>query len=713
MQRQSSMSADPPWELQQETARLLSRQVESKRSKGQPEYFDACLQLALCYHIGYGVEPNSSRMFDYLTMSLEGHSYTKAIYHRLLLALGSKNFEAADISFETELDHALELREQANPEDYFADRVRIHQRIQMSKTSFTPHSQIRGRDLSSVPLKDFLEPNGCALLSLTLSDNKYTDEEVSTALTLACKKGDAGAAMKLCAYCNKFIVDPEVPSPLHWLIMFDAKDAEALATALVGHKSQYRGPCRDLLNSQSSAGEDVIILADHCLDLFGTPLHWAVRTRNKTLVRLLCHLGADINIQWKTNLYSNADIGRPRWPPLRPLDLAVQYHLPEIIELLLALGAQWHGASFGAPSSALLCIGKACIPFSRYMLHGDAFLDALHQTLAVISKHGYDINEKDSFGYTALMILLQDCDCEAYVVEGLLKAGASADGTTFDNDANVAVIIASSSSRRHNTGNLSLVIDHISNINALDRMGRNALHYSAILGNIAIATILCNHDSIDVDMKSLDRETALHFAAIFGNADVITTLIKKGAYIEATDKDGSTALELAAFHKRKSATDILLRASADSVFKSTRGGNVLHSATANIRSETTMVSYLLQAYPELRSTAILNGVDPIGRTPLHRAADYGDYDAVHALLAYGANRELLDGGWNTPYDLVLGNIKTIERGNIGPTYTRIWKKPLHVRRRFLAALQEIGGILENHNKSTQQHLCGEPSGEAC
>ncbi|KAL8716078.1 MAG: hypothetical protein Q9225_006236 [Loekoesia sp. 1 TL-2023] len=579
----------------------------------------------------YGVEPDLSQMFRYLTLSLEGHNVAKAIYRRIVLALGSEDSRDIDSHFWTELDHALEV--QTTPEDYFASRVRMHQLATIAKGSVRAHGKLQKEDLPFVPLTDLLGTCDQWLLSTTLNDNMYTDKEVSIALALACKQGNARAAIELCAYCKKFVLDPEAPTPLHWLIMFDAQEAEEVGTALV-RGAHTRGPCKDLLDSVPSEGEGVFILPDHCLELFGTPLHWAVRTRNLDLVRLLCCLGANVNARWTTLPQGNLDPQRLTLPHLSPLDLAVQFHLPEIAEALIGLGAQWLGSSIGDPHSALHCIGQTSMPFSRYLLHGDAYRDALEQTLAVITSHGH-----------------------------------------------------------------ALIIDHIPNINALDERGQNALHYSAITGNRAIASILCNHVSIDIDSKSSHTNTALHLAATFGSVDVLTLLIQKGACMEALDSFRNTALQLAVLFKKKDAADALIHASAEVIFEHSLSGNVLHVASADTGSQDTIVSDLLMTHPKLRSTSVLNGTDGGGRTPLHKAVNFGDHDAVHALLTYGANTTLLDSGGKTPHDLVSLLIKSAKSRTLTPVHKRIWQRPSHVRRKFVAALQEIEKALENNGNS--------------
>ena len=691
------MALDPPWEIQLEVAKLFSYQLRSKQSQQRPHYFDACLQLALCYHLGYGVQPDLHSMCHYLTLSLKGHNVTRAIYKQVVLALGPTESGDVDRHFQTELDHELEL--QTNRETYFSTRVWMYQRFGFNQNVPDGLGNLRQNILS---LMDLLSVDDIPRLSTSLRDHLHNDEEVSVALTLACKHGNASAAIKLSEFCDTFVVKPEAPTPLHWLIMFNAQEIEHVAKALVqGAPPEQNGPCKGLLDWTPTAGDGIFFFAEHCLELFGTPLHWAVRARYLGLVRLLCNMGSNVNARWSTSAQVNTDVQRPRLPYLSPLDIAVQFHMPEVIKALVGFGAEWIGTSLAESHTAFHCVGLACLPFSRYIIHGDCHRAALDQTIAIIQDLGYDINELDPNGYNALMIVLRDCDCDTYIVECLLNAGSRTDLANFDYGSNAADIAVSASlHRRYNVGGLALIAPRVPDVNQVDKSGRNALHTAAIIGNSLATAILCDLDSIDIELVSSSGDTALHFAAIFGSVDVLTLLLERGACLETANATGKTALHLAVLNKRSQAAELLLTRGANVIFTSTPrslGGNILHAATAGVRSQETMLSDLLTAHPRLRSTGILNGTNSEGFTPLHKATYFGDYDAVNALLEHGAICTLRD-TWNrTPLSLVSRLIDKIRLGNFELEHDRIRQQSLHVQRTFLASLDEIKRVLERYS----------------
>jgi ankyrin repeat protein len=65
-----------------------------------------------------------------------------------------------------------------------------------------------------------------------------------------------------------------------------------------------------------------------------------------------------------------------------------------------------------------------------------------------------------------------------------------------------------------------------------------------------------------VNATSKSGETALMLAAMWGHIEIATSLIAKGAQVNAKANDGRTALSLAISHKRASMTALLRQAGA-------------------------------------------------------------------------------------------------------------------------------------------------------
>lgn len=670
----------------------------------QAEYPEACLQLALCHHIGFGVQPSLKNMFHFLTLSLSSHPITKALYRRLIYALGSEADDLnGDFTFESEIDEAL-----VDCQDgigYFAKRIWQYQRARTRQSS--PRSLLEDLSPKNSSLSSIVSTRDHTVISHAKVTQQYSEAELSKALCTACQMGDAATAIHICHYCKRFVPDLEMPSPLHWLVMIDDQHAEDVGSALVlGISGDGDGPCKDLLNYVPTAGPGILYFPEHCVEFFGTPLHWAVRARSPRLVQLLARYGADVNFRWSGHKVFSSDVPRPRLPNLSPLDIAVEFHLPEIAQLLVELGAEISGGAFEEIHSAFQCIGLACTPFSRYVIHGRNYRSALKEVMEVLVHQGSNILEADSNSYDPLMVALRDPDCEAYIIEELLTAGAKATKLTVDDGSNAAILAARNSiARRYNVSSLDLVASRVADINAKDAHGKAAIHYAAIGGSATMAEILTRVPAFDISTRTSKGETALHFAALFGSVDIIPVLAPKHDDMEILDSSGMTALQIAVLRRKIEVADVLLGRGAEAHFPSGDGlcnGSILHLASAGAGSADTILRHLVNTHPRLQQSAILNavGFGQCGWTALHKAAYFGDVDAVEALLFFGANRDLRDTSrgpcqGRTALDKVEELLKQIECRGLGKDHQRIKKRGQQAVSAFTEILKEIKRILES------------------
>lgn len=198
---------------------------------------------------------------------------------------------------------------------------------------------------------------------------------------------------------------------------------------------------------------------------------------------------------------------------------------------------------------------------------------------------GANVNAADEYGETPLTLACANGD--AVLVKELLNAGADVHVARWD--GGTALMIAASS------GNLGLVKQLV---------GRGA----------------------DVNAVEWRKgQTALMWAAAEEHPDITRFLIEHGAKIGAQSRAGYTALVFAAMHDDPESVHALLAAGANPNFALPDGTSVLSVALA-WRSA--------KAAAELLD----GGADPsiadrIGRTPLHRAAEFGSIGLVDTLIA--------------------------------------------------------------------------------
>ncbi len=128
----------------------------------------------------------------------------------------------------------------------------------------------------------------------------------------------------------------------------------------------------------------------------------------------------------------------------------------------------------------------------------------------------------------------------------------------------------------------------------------------------------------DLQAKDKDGWTVLHYAAEKGHLDTVKWLVEKGAKLQAKDNHGETALDWTSNNEVKKWLREHVAINNDNMFKAAHDQNW------------TLVKKLVEKGADLQAK------DNSGRTVLHFAAMSGDLDTVKWLVEKGADLQAKD-----------------------------------------------------------------------
>ncbi len=249
--------------------------------------------------------------------------------------------------------------------------------------------------------------------------------------------------------------------------------------------------------------------------------------------------------------------------------------------------------------------------------------------VAELLSQGNDINAKDKYDQTALMIAAETANVD--IMKLLLTHNADVNATR--NNGKTALIIAAG---KGSAEIVKLLLDKGANPNLKSDEGRFALYYAIQSGNADISRLLIERGA-DVNAKTVHDETALMEATQSGRDDLVRLLLEKGADIHAM-YEGETALVAAV---KRSSCKIARMLLDKGVSANERNWALMRGAAYSRDTD------CLQALIE-KGTDI-NAKDSGGQTPLFNAAQYGPVANVEWLLKHGANPDVIANG-RTPLE---------------------------------------------------------------
>ncbi|KAI7913393.1 hypothetical protein M0657_010044 [Pyricularia oryzae] len=286
----------------------------------------------------------------------------------------------------------------------------------------------------------------------------------------------------------------------------------------------------------------------------------------------------------------------------------------------------------------------------------------LKEACEVFCQDGDKIDVQDSQGTTALHIAAR----HGYtaLLKSLLAKGARPE--LVDEKGYTPLIWAG---RNGHKASITPLILALRNIWTHDAEGWTALDWAIIGKHYDTAGALLSHYDQAAEATRLNKTLIL--AAEVGYDEAVGILLDKGAFINGTDEEGSTALDFAVSEGKEKVVRVLLERGADPNSQDNYCHTALHWAIAHPKIASLLLQHgatvdsqnrqkhtpLLWCAKEdqidtlkllIQSEAAVNACDEHGTTPLHAAAAKGNETMVKILLDKGADATFKDRDEWTP-----------------------------------------------------------------
>lgn len=175
------------------------------------------------------------------------------------------------------------------------------------------------------------------------------------------------------------------------------------------------------------------------------------------------------------------------------------------------------------------------------------------EMVKTLLKGGASVNERDNFGFNAILRALQNKQDE---VADLLLARQDLD---LNAQGSTGITVLMSYVGRDRADVVEKLLARKPDVNLQDDDGDTALHLAAPRGNLTILeTLLAN--GANPNAKNKLGGTPLMWAGVYGHEQAARLLLEKGANPGLKDEDGMTAAAWASKNKQDNVAHLLLEA---------------------------------------------------------------------------------------------------------------------------------------------------------
>ncbi|CAG0889063.1 unnamed protein product [Darwinula stevensoni] len=368
-----------------------------------------------------------------------------------------------------------------------------------------------------------------------------------------------------------------------------------------------------------------------------TPLHHAVATENEEMLKLLLQ-NRRINVNAKAS------------DDLTALHLAVASGNKEIVDILLT-------------QSNANIMSKSIGGFTAlHMAAANGHSQVLQSLLNRLSTDSESINSLSAEKWTPLhlaisfkhvqtvtrLLLHSNIDIEVKAEGGLTPLHLAA-GTDQAKVASKLMLLDVNLEEQSDLGlralhyaawygskNAASILLKEADVNAKTRFGLTPLHLAVIGNHLNIVEQLTTSANLSIHSATESGATALHLAAVSGNNAIVMHLLQHGAKVNAKDKFGMTAFDMAIDNKQNSTSNLLkLHGGKSSMCLQIGNSNEKNEEGFTLLQVAAQKGDLVRVLELVSCGVEVGAFSNNGSNALHEAVSFERKDVIAALIDSG------------------------------------------------------------------------------
>lgn len=455
--------------------------------------------------------------------------------------------------------------------------------------------------------------------------------------------------------------DKKTPLDVAFENLIDENSVEIAAALIIGGAEE--------VETEFSYFQDAIQARNESLrfDDGQSPLHFAAIYGHEAIAEYLLKHKADASAQDSSGA--------------TPLHEAVRYGNLSIAELLLKNGANVNAKDNLGKTPIMLIVPK----------------ERLVPTYDLLISHKADINQKDMFGDTLIHNATM-MNVDSSILAKLIENGADVNVRNKEGVTPLEIAV-----QKQDVKTVKLLTANGADIHTKDTNGNSPLSLSMNASTEMFEAVINESNATTQDSEgNTPLHTALLVDAPFSKISYIISLTSD---INIRNRDGNSALYIAAQKNLQKVGEMLLSKDADIFSTNTNNSSPLRLALKN--------GGAVQDW--LITSKTIKETDGSGNTALHYAAEWQYAEAIKSLLTKGADIKVRNANGETPLfnaaksnnpqiiqQLVDGGADIQSRDNLGNSAIQIavrWDAPESVKK-----LVELGININSQNSSGKSAL---------